>query len=55
MLTLFCGVSFSGLMAQNENMLDVSQRHDDGNHIGVPNLVEMFSIVAHVIKVNAWV
>lgn len=28
--------NFSGLMAQNENMLDVSQRHDDGNHIGCP-------------------
>jgi hypothetical protein len=27
-------VNFSGLMAQNENMLDVSQRHHDGNHIG---------------------
>jgi hypothetical protein len=37
--------NFSSLMAENENMLDVSQRHDDGYHIGVPNLVEMFSTV----------
>jgi hypothetical protein len=47
--------SFSGLMGQNENMLDVSQRHEDGNHTGVPNLVEMFSTIALVIRVSAWV
>jgi len=29
-------------MAPNEDMLDVSKNHDDGDHIGVPNSIKMF-------------
>jgi hypothetical protein len=37
-------------MAPNEAMLNLLGGHDDGDHIEVPNLVKMFSIVALVIK-----
>ncbi len=39
-------------MAPNEDMLDVLRSHDDGDHIEVPNLVKMFSIVTLVIRAN---
>jgi hypothetical protein len=48
----FCGGDFSRSMAPNEDMLDVLRSHDDGDHIEVPNLVKMFSIVALVIRAN---
>jgi hypothetical protein len=53
----FCGASFLGLVAPNEMMPHMSRDHepwatDDGNHVMVPNLIEMISIVALVIRVN---
>jgi hypothetical protein len=40
-------------MAPNKDMLDVSIKgHDDGNHIGVPNLIDMFSMATLVIRAN---
>jgi hypothetical protein len=29
-------------MAPNENILDVSKGHDDGNNVGILNLVKIF-------------
>jgi hypothetical protein len=40
-------------MAPSEDMLDVSRNHDDGNHIGVPNLVKMFSTSTLMTRVIA--
>jgi hypothetical protein len=33
-------------------MLNVLGHHDDGDHIDIPNLVKIFSIVALVIKAS---
>ncbi len=44
---------FQRSMAPNKDMLDVSIKgHDDGNHIGVPNLIDMFSMATLVIRAN---
>jgi beta-lactamase superfamily II metal-dependent hydrolase len=41
-------------MAPNKDMLDVSIKgHDDRDHIGVPNLIDMFSMATLVIRANA--
>jgi len=38
----------------NKYMLDVSIKgHDDGDHIGVPNIIDMFSMATLVIRANA--
>jgi hypothetical protein len=40
-------------MAPNKYMMGVSIKgHDDGNHIGVPNLINMFSMATLVIRAN---
>jgi hypothetical protein len=39
-------------MAPNKDMLNVSKSHDDGNHKGVPNLIEIFFIVALMTRAN---
>jgi hypothetical protein len=40
-------------MALNKDMLDVSIKgYDHGDHIGVPNLIDMFSITTLVIRAN---
>jgi hypothetical protein len=39
-------------MASNEDMLDVSKNHNDGNHIGVPTSIKMFSTSALVTRAN---
>ncbi len=36
-------------------MLDVSNSHDDGDHIGVINLIEIFFTTALVTRVNVQV
>jgi hypothetical protein len=53
----FCGASFSGSMAPNEMMSDMSRDHEswatnDGNHVMVPNLNETISTVAPVIRAS---
>jgi hypothetical protein len=39
-------------MTTNKDMFDVSKTHDDGNHIGVLNLIEIFFIAALVTRAN---
>jgi hypothetical protein len=53
----FCGIGFSRLVAPNEMMLHMSKGHeswaiDDGNHVMVPNLNEMISTIAPMIKAS---
>jgi hypothetical protein len=38
----FYGVIFSRWMAPNEDILDVSKGQDDGNNVGVLNLIKIF-------------
>ncbi len=46
---------FYGSMAPKKDMLDVSNSHDDGDHIGVLNLIEIFFTTALVTRVNVQV
>jgi len=39
-------------MAPNEDILDISKGHDDGNCFGVPNLVKMFFTTTLILRVN---
>jgi hypothetical protein len=53
----FCGVGFSRLMAPAETMPHMLKDHeswaiDDENHVKVPNLTEMISMVTLVIRTN---
>jgi hypothetical protein len=34
----------------NENIFDISKGHDDGNHVGVPNLGKMFFTTTLILK-----
>jgi hypothetical protein len=42
-------------MAPNKDMLNVSKSHDDGNHIEVLDLIEIFFTVALVTRANVQV
>jgi hypothetical protein len=35
-------------------MLDVSKKQDDGDHIGVPNSIKMFSIATLMTRASFW-
>jgi hypothetical protein len=48
----FYGVDFLELVTFKKDMLDVSNCHDDGKHIGVPDLVKMFSIITPMTRIN---
>jgi hypothetical protein len=37
-------------MAPNEDIFDVSRGHDDGNHVGVPNSINMFLMATLVVQ-----
>jgi hypothetical protein len=39
-------------MVPNKDMLDVSKNHDDGNHIGVLNLIEISFTTALMTRAN---
>jgi hypothetical protein len=43
---------FYGLMALNKDTLDISKGHDDGNHIGAMNSIEMFFMATLVTRAN---
>ncbi len=49
---IFKETTFYGLMAMNKDMLDVSKGHDDGNYIGVINLIEMFFMATLMTRAN---
>lgn len=51
---IFKETTFYGLMAMNKDMLDVSKGHDDGNYIGVINLIEMFFMATLMTRANVW-
>ncbi len=40
-------------MAPNEDMLDVSKNHDDGDHNWVPNSIKMFFTSTLMTRANA--
>jgi len=42
-------------MGPNKDMLDVSKSHDDGNHIRVLNLIEIFFTTTLVTRANVQV
>jgi hypothetical protein len=52
-LGYFCGANFSRSMTPNEDMLDILRNHNDGDHIVVPNSIDMFSTSTLVTRVNA--
>jgi hypothetical protein len=49
---IFKEMIFYGLMALNKGMLDVSRGHDDGNHIGAINSIEMFFMATLMTRAN---
>jgi hypothetical protein len=53
----FCGIDFSISVPPNEMMLHMSRDHEswvanDGNHVMVPNLSEIFSTIAPMIRAS---
>jgi len=53
----FCGVGFSSSMAIGEAMLDVSKDHGSwsikgGNQVRISKLIDMFLIIALMIRTN---
>jgi len=56
----FCGTGFSGSMAPYEMMPHMSRDHHswvevDGNHVIIPNLIEMISTTTPMIRASAHV